>query len=313
MSTSQTPPHHLTTSPPHHLTTPPPHHPITAHTRTLAIIGDPIDHSLTPRIQNAALREIAADIVNVAFHVRPGDLEAAVRGAQSLGLLGLMVTIPHKEAVLRLCDQLDQSARDIGAANLLHFRGDGAVVGYSSDGWAALKSLEEEGAKVEGARVAILGGGGAARSLALTFARAGAQSLVLLNRTVERAAKIADEAASLGIVASAAPLGDEALEKYLADADLLVNATSVGMHPKEEETPVPSRLLRAGQTVYDIVYNPLETRLLREAKAAGATPVDGLGMLVYTNVRAVEICAGLEISAATMRAEALRAFAERGN
>ena len=284
---------------------------ISAHTRTLAIIGDPIDHSLTPRIQNAALREVGADIVNVAFHVLPANLEAAVRGAQALGLLGLMVTIPHKENVLRLCDELDQSARDIGAANLLHLRADGAIVGYSSDGWAAIKSLEEEGVRVEGARVAILGGGGAARSLALTFARAGAQSLVLLNRTLERAAKIADEAADLGIVATAAPLRDETLEKYLADADLLVNATSVGMHPKEDETPVPSRFLRPGQTVYDIVYNPLETRLLREARAAGATPVDGLGMLIYTNVRAVEVCAGLEISATTMRAEALRAFAER--
>lgn len=279
--------------------------------KILSIIGDPIEHSLTPRIQNAALREIGADILNVAFRVAPEKLENAVRGAQALGLLGLMVTIPHKENVLALCDELDQSARDIGAANLLHFRGDGAIVGYSSDGWAAVKSLAEEGARIDGARIAIIGGGGAARSLALTFARAGADSLVLLNRTVERAARIAEEVADLGVQCSAAPLDDETLEKYLAEADLVVNATSVGMHPNEDETPVPARFLRAGQTVYDIVYNPLETRLLREAKAAGATPVDGLGMLIYTNVRAVEVCAGLEISAATMRAEALRAFAER--
>jgi shikimate dehydrogenase len=257
------------------------------------------------------LREIGADIVNVAFRVSPENLENAVRGAQALGFLGLMVTIPHKENVLALCDYLDQSAQDIGAANLLHFQNDGKIKGYSSDGWAAVKSLEEEGARVGGARIAILGGGGAARSLALTFARAGADSLFLLNRTVERAAKIADEAAQLGIVASAAPLDEASLETYLADADLIVNTTSVGMHPNEDETPLPAHLLRAGQTVYDIVYNPLETRLLREAKAAGATPVDGLGMLIYTNVRAIEICAGLPISAATMRAEALRAFAER--
>lgn len=284
---------------------------ISAHTRTLAIIGDPIGHSLTPRIQNAALREIGADILNVAFHVRPEKLESAVRGAQALGLLGLMVTIPHKENVLALCDELDVSARDIGAANLLHFRPDGVIIGYSSDGWAAIKSLEEEGAQVENARIAIIGGGGGARSLALTFARAGAQSIVLLNRTVERAARIANEAASLGIVAGAAPLNDATLETRLADADLVVNATSMGMHPHEDETPIPSRFLRAGQTVYDIVYNPLETRLLREAKAMGAKPVEGLGMLIYTNVRAVEVCAGLEISAATMRAEALRALAEQ--
>ena len=284
---------------------------ISARTRTIAIIGDPIDHSLTPRIQNVALRAINADIVNVAFHVHLENLEAAVRGAQALGFLGLMVTIPHKEAVLELCDELDVSARDMGAANLLHFRKDGAIVGYSSDGWAAVKSLEEEGARIEDARVVILGGGGAARSLALTFARAGAKSLVLLNRTLERAARIADEAALLDINSTADELNDATLEKYLTDADLVVNATSVGMHPKEDETPVPAQFLRAGQTVYDIVYNPLETRFLREAKAAGAKAVDGLGMLIYTNVRAVEVCAGNRISASLMRAEALRAFAER--
>ena len=280
--------------------------------KILAIIGDPIGHSLTPRIQNAALREVGADILNVAFQVRPEKLESAVRGAQSLGLLGLMVTIPHKENVLALCDELDVSARDIGAANLLHFRADGAIVGYSSDGWAAVKSLEEEGAKIENARIVIIGGGGAARSLALTFARAGAKSISLLNRTVERATRIAEEAALLGIEAKSALLDDANLEEHLSDANLIVNATSIGMHPRGDETPIPSQFLRAGQTVYDIVYNPLETRLLHESKAAGAKPVDGLGMLIYTNVRAVEVCAGLQISAATMRDEALRAFAERG-
>lgn len=287
--------------------------PISAHTRQLSIIGAPIEHSLTPRIQNAALREIGADIVNTAFHVRPENLAAAVKGAQALGLLGLMVTIPHKENILALCDELDQSARDMGAANLLHFREDGTIIGYSSDGWAAVKSLEEEGAQVQGTRVAILGGGGAARSLALTFARAGAASIVLLNRTLERAAKIVEEVAALGITTSAAPLDNESLEKYLANVDLIVNSTSVGMHPHQDETPLPGHFIQASQTIYDIVYNPLETRLLREAKAAGAKPVDGLGMLIYTNVRAVQVCAGLEISAATMRTEALRAFAERGH
>lgn len=283
--------------------------PITSHTRTLAIIGNPIEHSLTPRIQNAAWREVGADIVNVALRVEPQNLEAAVRGAQALGLLGLMVTIPHKEAVLALCDELDDSARTMGAANLLHFHPDGRIIGYSTDGWAALKSLAEEGATVRGARIAILGGGGAARSLALTFAGAGAAAVVLLNRTVERAARIADEVKALRVPARALPLDATVLEATLPAIDLLVNATSVGMHPHDDETPVPDDVLRADLAVYDIVYNPLETRLLREARAVGATAVDGLGMLIYTNVRAAQICAGRDISAATMRAEALRALA----
>ncbi|MDQ3814790.1 MAG: shikimate dehydrogenase [Armatimonadota bacterium] len=284
---------------------------ITSHTRVLAIIGDPIEHSLTPRIQNVALQEIGADVVNVAFHVAPERLEQAVRGAQALGLLGLMVTIPHKEAVIPLCDELDESARTMGAANLLHFRADDQTIGYSTDGWAALESLAEEGANVREARITILGGGGAARSLALTFARAGAAEIVLLNRTPSRAQRIADEVVALGVTAQAASLDENTLRQTLPQTELLVNATSVGMHPHEDDTPVPAAALQAELTVYDIVYNPLETRLLRESKQIGARVVDGLGMLIYTNVRAAHICAGLDISAATMRAEALRVFEEK--
>ncbi|HEX8550980.1 MAG TPA: shikimate dehydrogenase [Abditibacteriaceae bacterium] len=278
-----------------------------AHTKTIAIIGDPIEHSITPRVQNAALREIDADIVNVAFRVAPHNLREAVAGARALGFLGLMVTIPHKEAVLELCDALDESARIMGAANLLHFGEE--TVGYSSDGWAALKSLEEENVVVQDARILILGGGGAARSLALTFALAGARSVGIANRTVTRAETIAEETRALGVKAFALSNDEAALRTQLDTTDILVNATSVGMHPNIDETPVACELLHPKLAVYDIVYNPLETRLLREAREVGARAVDGLGMLLYTNVRAVEVCAGLDISAATMRREALAALA----
>ncbi|HVF10181.1 MAG TPA: shikimate dehydrogenase, partial [Abditibacteriaceae bacterium] len=261
----------------------------TSRTRVIAIIGAPIEHSLTPRIQNAAWQNARADIVNIAFHVAPPQLQTAVRGTQSLGLLGLMVTIPHKEAVLLCCDELDESARLMSAANLLHFRTDGKIIGYSTDGWAALQSLAEEGVTVRGSRVAILGGGGAARSLAITFARAGAVHITLLNRTVERAARIAGEISATGAAATALPLEESTLRATLAHADLLVNATSIGMHPHVAETPVPGEFLHSGLAVYDIVYNPLQTCLLREAKAAGARTIDGLGMLIYTNLRAAQI------------------------
>jgi shikimate dehydrogenase len=290
----------------------------TSHTQVLAIIGDPIEHSITPRIQNAAWEHVrangtAADFVNVAFRVTPDKLEAAVRGAQAQGLLGLMVTIPHKENVLALCDELDASAQLIGAANLLHFRGDGKIVGHSSDGWAAVKSLAEQGVEVAGQRICLLGGGGAARSLALTFARAGAAEIVLLNRTVGRAEAIAVEVAPLGVPVRAAALDVPTLRAVLPGCDLLVNTTSIGMHPHEDASPLPrtvveSGLLREGLAVYDIVYNPLETQLLREARAAGARAIDGLGMLIYTNVYAAQICVGHEISASVMREEALLAL-----
>ena len=288
---------------------------ISAHTQTLAIIGDPIEHSLTPRIQNAAWRALGEDsaFVNVAFRVSPANLATAVFGARSLGLLGLMVTIPHKEAVLSLCDELHESAKLLGAANLLHFRADGAIVGHSSDGWAMLESLREENVEVAGQKITIIGGGGAARSLALTLAGAGVSEITILNRTIERAQTIAAEVEKHGVAARAAALERDSLAHACEHADLLINTTSLGMTPDVNGTPVGSNLLRPTCAVYDIVYNPLETRLLREARAAGARGVDGLGMLIHTNVYAARVCAKREISAQVMRAEAMRAFAEKTN
>ena len=287
-------------------------------TQTLAIIGDPIEHSITPRIQNAAwsalrARGTSADFVNVAFRVTPENLEAAVCGARALGLKGLMVTIPYKERVLALCDELHDSSRIIGAANLLHFRDDGKIIGHSSDGWGAAQSLAAAGVLALGKSICILGGGGAARSLALTFAREGAREIVILNRTLERATRIAQEMSATGTVVRAAVLDESTLRAVLPTCDILVNTTSVGMHPREKESPLPPGVLRQVElqphfAVYDIVYNPLETRLLREAKAAGALAIDGLGMLIYTNVYAAQVCTGHEISAAVMREEALRAL-----
>jgi len=286
---------------------------ISAHTQTLAILGDPIEHSLTPRIQNAAWRALGEDshFVNVAFRVSPSQLATAVFGARALGFLGLMVTIPHKEAVLSLCDELHSSAQLLGAANLLHFRDDGKIVGHSSDGWAMLQSLREENVEVTGRNITILGGGGAARSLALTLAGANVKSLTILNRTIERAQTIAAEVEKHGVAARAAALERETLAQVCENADLLINTTSVGMTPDVAATPVSQHLLNPNCAVYDIVYNPLETRLLREARASGARGVDGLGMLIYTNVYAARVCANREISAQVMRAEAMRAFGER--
>ena len=288
---------------------------LSAHTRTLAILGDPIEHSLTPRIQNAAWRAASAggDFVNVAFRVAPSQLATAVFGARALGMLGLMVTIPHKEAVISLCDELHSSAQLLGAANLLEFRADGAIVGHSSDGWAMLQSLEEEGVEVAGRQVTILGGGGAARSLALTLAGASVQSLTILNRTLERAQTIAAEVEKHGVAVTAASLEREPLAHACKNADLLINTTSVGMTPHIDATPIGCNLLRPECAVYDIVYNPLETRLLREARTIGARGVDGLGMLIYTNVYAARVCAGREISAQVMREEAMRAFGEKAS
>ena len=279
---------------------------ITAKTRAIAIIGDPISHSITPRIQNVALRAAGLDFCNLAFRVAPENLREAVFGARALGFLGLMVTIPHKEAILELCDELHSSAAKLGAGNLLHFREDGQIVGHSSDGWGAVQSLREHDFRLGGKHVTILGAGGSARSLALCFADENVASIRFVNRTVSRAQILADELEKNGV--SASVFAPENVENALDGADLLVNTTSVGMTPQPEQTPLEKRFLRPDLAVYDIVYNPLETRLLREAREIGAKAIDGLGMLIYTNVYAAKVCANAEISFGIMREEALRAL-----
>jgi shikimate dehydrogenase len=265
---------------------------------------------MTPVVQNAALAELAVNVRNIAFRVESTELSPFLLGARAAGLLGVMVTIPHKVAAAKLVGRVDPFGRLIGSINLIHFAED-AVHGYNTDGYAASRSLKEHGVEVRGARIAVLGAGGAGRCLAHRMAQEGAASIALVNRTGSRAAALAHEVRQhADLPVEVHPHSREGVAEALRDCTLVVNATSVGMHPQEDETPIPSDLLRADLAVYDIVYNPLETRLLREAAAAGARTVDGVGMLVYTNERAVQVCVGKDPSIPTMMDacyEALRA------
>jgi len=277
-----------------------------ARTRLIALFGDPVAHSVSPIAQSFALSQCGENALCLAFRVPPQNLRSAIGGARALGIAGVMLTIPHKEAALEECGELHPSARLVGATNLLEFRADGTTIGHSSDGWAALESLKSRGVEIKGARVAILGGGGSARSLALTFADAGAASLTLYNRTSERAQIIADEVSNrTGVPALAYPLPPDDLR----GADIVINTTSVGMTPHSDATPLAENLLNARHTVFDIVYNPLETRLLREAKARGAQTIDGLDMVLWTNVYAARVCLKAEISIDDLRSEARKALA----
>ncbi|MFA0775208.1 MAG: hypothetical protein THHGLFOP_000718 [Candidatus Fervidibacter sp.] len=274
---------------------------IDAKTRLIALIGDPVEHSLTPRIQNAALQRLGVNVRNLAFRVTPENLRDALQGFKAIGALGVMVTMPHKEAAFRLADDADEFAQLMGSANLLVLRPDenGKVraTAYSTDGYAASRSLKEAGIDLRGKRIALIGTGGAGRALAFQFALDGAAELRLFNRTLQRARRLAQELRrKLKFTAvSVFPHEPQTLKEQLSDCDLLVNATSVGMHPNEDETPVPADALRQGLTVLDIVYNPVRTRLLREAKQKGCRIVDGVPMLVYTNERALALCLGITV------------------
>lgn len=273
--------------------------PVSGTTRLAAVIGDPVRHSRSPRLANAAFAAAGLDWLMVALTVAEGDGAAAVDAARVLGLGGLMVTMPHKAAVIPALDDLTPAARALGAVNSIAWEGD-RLVGDNTDGPGLVDSLRaDQGLDPAGLRCVVAGAGGAARSVVWALADAGAASVVVVNRTVERAEVAAALAGPAGTVGTAADV---------ADADLVVNATSVGMGAAPDADaplPLPGDALRPGQVVVDLVYQPLETPLLRAAAAAGAQPVDGLGMLVHQAARSIRRWTGVAPDVAAM-ADAVR-------
>lgn len=268
-------------------------------TRLAAVIGDPVRHSRSPRLANAAFAAAGLDWLMVALTVPEGDGAAAVDAARVLGLGGLMVTMPHKAAVIPALDDLTPAARALGAVNSIAWEGD-RLVGDNTDGPGLVDSLRaDQGLDPAGLRCVVAGAGGAARSVVWALADAGAASVVVVNRTVERA----EVAAAL-----AGPAGRVGTALDVAEVDLVVNATSVGMGAAPDALgplPFPGEALRPGQVVVDLVYQPLETPLLRAAAAAGAQPVDGLGMLVHQAARSIRRWTGVAPDVAAM-ADAVR-------
>jgi shikimate dehydrogenase len=268
-------------------------------TKVICVIGDPIDHSLSPRMHNAAFKHLGLNYVYVPFRVLKADLKYAVRGIRALNIRGFNVTIPHKVSIMKFLDEVDSTALKIGSVNTV-VNEDGKLLGYNTDGLGFSEALREEGVNPEGKRVVLIGAGGASR--AVSFYLAGMCSkLTILNRTRSRAVKLARELTSLGCKVYGKGLTTKSLEKELADCDLLVNTTSVGMYPNVGESPVPRNFLRKDLVVFDIVYNPLETLLLSYAREIGAKAVDGVGMLVNQGAIGFKMWTGVEAPKDVMR------------
>lgn len=272
-------------------------------TRVAAVIGDPARHSLSPAIHNAAFRALDLDWVFLAFEVAAADVAAAIAGVRALGIDGLSVTMPHKDAVVDLVDRLTPTAATLGAVNCIAREG-AELVGDNTDGAGFVDALRaDEGFDPAGKDCAVIGAGGAARAVVLALAGAGAARVTVVNRTAATAESAAGLAGSVGATASAA---------RVRDADLVVNATPVGMRrigvgleSDEEKLPVAADYLRAGQLVVDLVYAPPVTPLLAAARAAGATGVNGLGMLVHQAGHAFRRWTNLDPPLAAMSAAVL--------
>jgi shikimate dehydrogenase len=277
---------------------------ISGKTKVCGVIGDPIEHTLSPIMHNAAFNSLNLDYVFLAFKVKHAEVENAVNGIRALNIRGLNVTMPHKTPVLKFLDRTDLSAQIINSVNTILNR-DNKLFGFNTDGVGALKALRENGVELKGRKVLLLGAGGAARAIAYTMAKE-ADELAVLNRSLKPAqelAKLLEKTANKKIVSGS--LSPKEIEQNLQDSDVLINATSVGMKPKSEESPVASKLLRPNLAVMDIVYNPIETKLAKEAKAAGAKVVSGVEMLIYQGAASFEIWTGKSAPVDVMRQAAL--------
>lgn len=253
---------------------------ISPQTKICALIGNPVSHSMSPAIHNAAFVALNVDCIYVAFRVE--DVKNAIAGMRALeNFRGMSVTIPHKIEVMRYVDEIAEVDRNIGSINTV-IKEDGRLIGFGTDGPGALKAIVDAGVELAGKNVLMLGAGGAARAIAFTLAqKGGIGQLVLLDINEAFLTRLSgDLVRGTAAVITPGILKPAAVEEHMASADLVINCTPVGMHPNEDATLVPEHLFRPGQVVFDVVYNPLATKLLRQAKARGLKVIPGVEMFI---------------------------------
>jgi shikimate dehydrogenase len=272
---------------------------ISGKTFVYGLIGDPIDHSLSPTIQNAGFRANRINAVYVPFRVTTHDLKTAIRGLRVMRVCGFNVTTPHKVNVISYLDKIVGAASEIGSVNTVVSE-NGKLCGYNTDGIGALNSLAEAGVAIEGKSALILGAGGASKAVAYSFGEK-ARSVRLVNRTVNKAKRLAKQ---LGDKRSAefsfSALSSRSLRTFVEEADIIVNASSMGMHGKANP-PMRAKWLRPGQCVLDLVYTPPRTKLLDLAVSAGANIITGFDMLVNQGASSFKLWTGQDAPLVEMR------------
>ena len=253
---------------------------ITPATRICAVIGNPVEHSLSPVIHNAAFRELSLDFVYVAFRVE--DVKGALTGMRALeNFRGMSLTIPHKIEAMKYMDEITETDRSIGSINTV-INDNGRLRGLGTDGPGALKALVDAGVEIDGKNILMLGSGGAARAIAFTLAlKTSLANLTILDINEEMLYELAEDLRE-GTLADieSETFNERALAEGMEQADLIINCTPMGMHPKVGVSLVPAELFRAGQAVFDVVYTPLETKLLADAASRGLKTVSGVEMFI---------------------------------
>jgi shikimate dehydrogenase len=269
-------------------------------TTVAAVIGSPVAHSLSPAIHNAAFAAAGVDWVYTAFEVAPGQAAAALDAMRTLGIGGLSVTMPHKVDVATAVDELDPAAAALNSVNTVVRLSDGRLRGHSTDGAGFVAALAERGIDLAGCSIAVVGAGAAGRAVIDAVARAGVREIIVINRSPDAAAQA---------VALAGDRGRVGRFSEIASADVVVNATSIGMGTTD--LPFDPALLTATQIVADLVYHPIDTALLVAARDRGAVTVDGLGMLIHQAALQQHLWLGTVPDVGVMREAALRELARR--
>ncbi len=281
---------------------------ISGETQIVGVFGCPVAHSLSPAMHNAAFAALNLPFAYVAFPVRPEALGPALASLSALGVVGVNLTIPHKESALPFLDEITDAAREVGAVNTVHCQ-NGRLLGDNTDGYGFYEPLREMGYDMAGRQAVVLGAGGAARAVVAQLIREGAR-VVIANRSPERAERLAQDMNAIfpGAGVQVIALDDaEALRRALADSTLLTNTTRVGMRPDADALPpIPPDAMHPALLVYDLVYNPAQTRLLELARAQGCPTLTGVKMLVYQGGAAFQRWTGRRPPIAVMEDAVLR-------
>jgi len=270
---------------------------INGKTKIIGIIGKNIENSLSPLIHNQIILKCSLNFCYLPFQIAESDLGKAIQGIKALNIRGVNITFPYKEKVIKFLDEVEESARRVGAVNTI-VNNKGILTGYNTDVTGFKRSLQEDGKfAIKGEKVVILGAGGAARGIIFALLEEGIEEICIFNRTFEKAKKIKQDFSSFFPESSiyVFSLREESIKDKIEKAHLLVNTTSIGMLPQIDNTPLPNeKLFHPNLLVYDLIYHPAKTLFLRQAERAGAKIINGLPMLVYQGIESFYLWTGLK-------------------
>jgi len=252
--------------------------------KSFAVIGDPIDHSLSPNIHSAAFRELNLDSSYIGYRIPKGELEGGIEGLKKIKINGFNITIPHKIEMMKYLDKMDESCSIIGAVNTV-VNNEGVLKGYNTDMDGFLEPLKKRNITIENSKVLLLGAGGAARAIVAGIAKEKAANIDIVNRTIEKANNLSEFARKLGLSAKVKKI--ESIDTTIEDYDIIINATSIGL--KDEPSPISFEGINEKTVVYDIVYTPMNTDFIKKAKLKNAIIIYGYEMLLGQATRAFEI------------------------